>query len=47
MKITGSNFTSNFAYDYGGAVWSDDGVNVQYCLFSDNSVTDKRGDTFC
>ena len=21
VKITGSNFTSNFAYDYGGAVW--------------------------
>ena len=43
VKIIGSNFTNNFASDYGGAVWSDDGVTVENCLFRDNSVTDNCG----
>ena len=43
VSINNSNFIDNFAYDYGGAVWSDDGVTVENCLFRDNSVTDNRG----
>ena len=43
VKIIGSNFTNNYAYDYGGAVWSDDGVTVESSRFVNNSVTDNRG----
>ncbi len=41
--LRNSNFTNNYAYDYGGAVWSDDTVDVKNCTFENNSVTDNRG----
>mgnify|MGYP003293659087 CR=1 FL=1 len=43
VNIINSNFTNNKAYDYGGAIWSDDWVTVNGSKFVNNSVIDDNG----
>ena len=45
MILRNSNFTNNYAYDYGGAIYYNGNVNgtVENCIFEGNSVTDNDG----
>ena len=41
--MTGGTFTGNDAGDYGGAIYSDDGISVNGATFTGNSAADYSG----